>query len=187
MRVTLIGDSIRIGYQPHITRELSGQAEGWGPDQNGGASANGMADLDNWVLDRRADVVHVNSGLHDLKLPEGEYQVPLEQYVHNLHEMIDRVRGEFDGQMIWATTTPVMDERHQAVKHFERHEEDVRRYNEAALAVMESHGVSINDLHETVMEAGVARLLTDDGVHFTDEGYRILANAVADRILTAVG
>ena len=45
-------------------------------------------------------------------------------------------------------------------------------------------GVPISDLYGAVAGAGRADLLTADGVHFTDEGYRFLGKTVADRILT---
>lgn len=186
-RAILIGDSIRIGYQPHVKARLEGRAEVIAPDTNGGDSRKVLENLDPWVLQPEADLVHLNCGLHDLRLTEDGYQVPLEQYVHNLHEIVDRILAESGKELIWATTTPVIDERHQRVKQFERHEKDVRRYNEGALAVMSSHGVPINDLHEVARQDGVAHLLRPDGVHFTEEGYRILARAVASNILAAVG
>lgn len=186
MLVTLIGDSIRKGYEASVSAELSDRAETWGPEQNGGDSENVLNHLDEWVLERNPDIVHMNCGLHDLRTSDGDYQVPLDNYVHNLHEIIDRLRGEFAGKLIWATTTPVIDERHQSVKPFERHEEDVHRYNEGALAVMRSHGVPINDLHEVVVNAGPPQLLKQDGVHFTEEGYKLLGEHVASSILTMV-
>jgi lysophospholipase L1-like esterase len=186
-RVILIGDSIRLGYQPHVTAQLEGRAEVTGTDENGGDSRRVLENLDPWVLQPEADLVHLNCGLHDLRLTGDGYQVPLEEYVHNLHEIVDRILAESGKELIWATTTPVIDERHQQVKQFERHEKDVRRYNEGALAVMSSHGVTINDLHEVAQKNGLAHLLRPDGVHFTEEGYGILARAVASNILAAAG
>ena len=34
--VVLIGDSIRMGYQPFVTEALAGEAEIWAPEENGG-------------------------------------------------------------------------------------------------------------------------------------------------------
>ena len=184
---TLIGDSIRMGYQPLVVRALSGRVDVWSDEQNGGDSRNVLANLEQWALARPADVLHVNCGLHDLKLlPEG-YQVPLEEYVKNIHAIMDKLAEKFRGRVIWATTTPVIDERHQKVKPFERHEEDVRRYNEAALSVMQSHKVAVNDLHEVIVKAGPAVLLGEDGVHFNERGKEVLAEAVAAAILDALG
>ena len=56
---------------------------------------------------------------------------------------------------------------------------DVAAYNAAARSVVEELDVPIDDLFAVVERAGKARLLTQDGVHFTDEGSQILAGAVA--------
>ena len=84
----LIGDSIRIGYQAHVMAALSGQAEIWVPEQNGGDSRNVLAHLDEWVLARAPDLVHVNCGLHDLKRAFGAGpNVPLEEYAANVRQL----------------------------------------------------------------------------------------------------
>ena len=33
--VLLLGDSIRMGYEPHVRRKLEGRAEVFGPNENG--------------------------------------------------------------------------------------------------------------------------------------------------------
>ena len=68
-QVLLIGDSIRMGYQETVARQLCDVAEVWGPEQNGGDSANVRAHLEEWALSRPAAVLHLNCGLHDLKRP----------------------------------------------------------------------------------------------------------------------
>ena len=39
-QLILIGDSIRMGYQADVIRELTELADVWAPTQNGGNSAN---------------------------------------------------------------------------------------------------------------------------------------------------
>ena len=65
--IVLIGDSIRMGYQEKVREQLADWAYVWVPEENGGTSENILAHLDKWVLSRRADVVHINCGLHDIK------------------------------------------------------------------------------------------------------------------------
>ena len=65
-KLILIGDSIRMGYQAAVIRELIGLADVWAPEQNGGNSANILKHLDEWVLRQSPDIVHINCGLHDL-------------------------------------------------------------------------------------------------------------------------
>ncbi|HEY66459.1 MAG TPA: hypothetical protein G4O02_18060 [Caldilineae bacterium] len=38
--VVLIGDSIRMGYEPFVWEMLQGVADVWGPEENGGTSQN---------------------------------------------------------------------------------------------------------------------------------------------------
>jgi len=91
--VLLIGDSIRLGYAPTVTQRLAGRMEVVSPAANGGDSANMLRHLEEWVTAARPDLVHCNCGLHDLKLTEGRYQVPPEDYGANLREIVRRLRA----------------------------------------------------------------------------------------------
>jgi lysophospholipase L1-like esterase len=185
-KVILIGDSIRIGYSPFVARELEGEAEIWGPEANGGTSRNILANLDEWVIARDADVVHINCGLHDLARDWDEdgtprvVRVPLEEYSPNVRRILSRIQ-ESGKKVIWATTTPVHEENHKS-KGFDRLEGDVLRYNEAATRVAGELGVPVNDLYRVVQDAGEASGLLPDGVHFTPEGSTRLGNAVAQSL-----
>lgn len=179
--VILIGDSIRMGYQSFVQKELQGWAQVWGPEENGGTSENVLNHLEEWVLLRRAGIIHVNAGLHDLRraLDATENAIPLEEYRHHVELVLRTVRDETGARLIWATTTPVNSELHRGSKGFQRLETNVAAYNEAATEICDRLGVEINDLFEVVSESGRDRLLTADGVHFTDEGYALLGKAVA--------
>jgi lysophospholipase L1-like esterase len=178
--IVLIGDSIRMGYQDHVARELADQVEIWAPEQNGGDSRNVLAHLDEWVISRAPDLVHVNCGLHDLKRAFGEGQnVPLEEYGHNVRQILAQLQSDFEGVVVWAQTTPVDEKLHHQNKGFDRFEADVDAYNEVARSVAVGLGVPVDDLFAVVEREGKARLLTPDGVHFTEEGSQILGRAVA--------
>ena len=107
--VVLIGDSIRMGYQDSVRRELEGEARVWTPDQNGGTSADVLDHLDEWVLARGADVVHLNCGLHDLKksFESGDPEIPPEQYSANIRAVFDGVREAATSTLIWARVVKV--------------------------------------------------------------------------------
>jgi len=60
VNVTLIGDSIRMAYEPLVVEKLSGRAEVWGPVECCGTSRYVLEHLEDWVLSRPADVVHMN-------------------------------------------------------------------------------------------------------------------------------
>ena len=179
--VILIGDSIRMGYEDCVRRELEGRAQVWSPEENGGTSANVLRHLEEWVLSRPADVVHVNCGLHDIVKPfdSGEPETSLEEYSANVRAILSRAQAEADCALVWASTTPVNEDWHHRHKGFDRFEEDVRAYNRAASAVTDELGLPQNDLYSVISQAGRDRLLTGDGVHFTDEGCALLGTAVA--------
>jgi hypothetical protein len=108
--VVLVGDSIRLGYAALVAERLRGVAEILSARENGGDSANVLAHLDEWVIDKRPALVHLNTGLHDLKRSRagGAYQVPLERYAQNLREVVRRVQSA-GVPLVFALTTPIHD------------------------------------------------------------------------------
>ena len=187
-RVVLIGDSIRMGYEPVVGRALSGRAEVWGPAENGRDTPNVLAHLDDWVISRRPDVVHVNAGLHDIKRPRdgSGVVVPVERYRENLDLIFRRLAEETGATLVWATTTPVNEEWHHERKGFDRRERDVEEYNRVSLELARAHGLAVNDLFALVTEAGRDGLLVPDGAHFNEEGCRLLGTAVAKAAMDTV-
>ncbi|MBY5913788.1 SGNH/GDSL hydrolase family protein [Rhizobium leguminosarum] len=186
--VLLIGDSIRLHYQPYVIKAFEGQANVWGPEENCQSSGVIWNNLDRWVISKRPDVVHLNCGLHDLRHDEGpaEALVPLDAYQANITGIFERVRAETTAELIWATVTPIIEERHQAVRSSRRYERDVSAYNAVGISVARRFGVTINDLHTTVSEAGPEVLLKQDGLHFVEEGYALLGAKVADALRSFV-
>ena len=187
--VALIGDSIRIGYAPLVAELLADEARILSQEPNGGDSGRVLEHLDEWAIRDRPAVVHFNCGLHDLKCSraDGTYQVPLAQYEANLRRIVERLREGTDARLIFATTTPILDERHarrggSTPIEFNRFEADVRRYNEVAHAVMAAANVPVNDLHQVVVAAGPEATMREDGTHYTPEGNALLARAVAGHL-----
>src|SRR5262245_56673006 len=66
-KVLLIGDSIRLGYAPLVAKKLAGVAEVVSLPEPIGDTTVVLKNLDAWLAGKPA-VVHVNSGLHDLKV-----------------------------------------------------------------------------------------------------------------------
>jgi len=182
--VVLIGDSIRMSYQPFVTEILRGEADVWGPEENGGTSVNVLAHLGSWAIARDADVIHLNCGLHDLKRLEdpARTDVPLDAYRDNVRTILTTLGERTRSRIIWAATTPVNPQWHEQNKGFVRLEADVDAYNEAAAAVATELGLQIDDLCAAVEAAGCDSVLGPDGVHFKPEGYRLLAETVAEAV-----
>jgi hypothetical protein len=128
-------------------------------------------------------------GLHDLKTDPktAAKQVDLEAYTKHLAEVCRRLDRETGARLVFATTTPVIDERHQATKPFIRREADVEAYNRAALEVLASIPiVAVDDLHALVVQIGRESALLEDGVHFTEAAYRALGEKVALAVRLAI-
>jgi lysophospholipase L1-like esterase/dienelactone hydrolase len=184
-RVLLLGDSIRIGYAPLVAKKLEGVAVVVHPGQENCADTpTTFRGLDRWLADAKPAVVHFNCGLHDLKFDRKAktHQVHLEQYDANLRGIVGRLR-KATPNIVFATTTPILDDRHAARKaSFDRFDRDVVAFNERAVTVMRNLGVPVNDLERIVRDGGPAKLLGKDGTHFTPAGSERLADAVADSI-----
>jgi acyl-CoA thioesterase-1 len=183
-KVVLIGDSISMGYHDTVRAALAGGAEVWRPEANCEDSRRVLAMFEQWIVEPRPDVLHINAGLHDMKksFGDGSYQVPLADYERNVREILRRALEETDAVVIWALTTPVNEPWHHANKPFDRLGADVSAYNAAARRVCRETGVEVNDLHAVVMAAGRDELLLPDGVHFGQEGCRLLGRAVAGAV-----
>lgn len=179
-RVVLVGDSIRLGYAPHVRQRLAGKVEVVSPD---GAGDSGwlLKNLDALILDHKPDVVHFNVGLHDLRVAREKktYQIPIADYERNLIAIVERLR-KTNATLVFATTTPIVDEKHALRKGgIDRFEADVARYNEAAVRVMRKYGLIVHDLHHWLTQA---KLPPDagDGCHFTKESSARIAATVID-------
>lgn len=182
-KVVLIGDSIRLGYAPGVTQRLARRAQVVSPSDNGGDSKNVLEHLDEWVIREQPDLVHLNCGLHDLKQAkaDGTHQVEVDAYRDNLKKIVGRIQKETHAAVVFANTTPIVDERHaKRGADFDRREADVARYNDAAQSVMRELGVPVDDLHWVIERAGRESQLGVDGTHYTPAGYNLLADAVAD-------
>ena len=187
-KIILIGDSISMGYRGFVQAELNGIATCWGPDENGGTSRNVLAHLDDWVLNRPVDVIHLNCGLHDGKREFGsdDTQVPLAEYENNVRLILRKIQESSAARLIWATTTPVNEEWHHRLKGFDRCEADVVAFNAVALKVAAAAGVIVDDLFNLVEQAGRDELLLEDGVHFKPAGYRLLGAVVSRSVRAAL-
>jgi lysophospholipase L1-like esterase len=187
--VILLGDSIRMGYQPTVVQELAGIADVWAPTENGAHTANLLVQLSTWVLPKNASVVHVNAGLHDLKTVHWDTRetvVPLKHYRDNVETLLETMQQRTQAKIIWATTTMVNDEgsrqARQKNREFRRYNADVEAYNREAVKVCRKLRVPVNDLYTLSRTAQQ----TPDGVHFTPEGYQTLGRQVAAQIRNAL-
>ena len=187
-KVVLIGDSIRLGYAPEVAKLLAGKATIVSAKANGGDSANVLKNLTAWAIAEKPNIVHFNCGIHDTKKDKqsGKFQVPPEQYEKNLRSIVEQIRKETSARVIFATTTPIIDDRAAAKRDkatYELLDASIIEFNGIASRVMKELKVPVDDLR-AVIGAGEERgqLMSDDGVHFTAAGTKKLAAAVAEFI-----
>lgn len=192
-QVLLIGDSIRLGYAPLVAKKLDGIAEVFSVPDNYADTANTLKMLDKFFQEGKAPfaaspdplVVHFNCGLHDLKVNKktGTHQVPLDDYEKNLKEIVRKLKQRTP-HVIFATTTPIIDDRHAGRKaDFDRFDKDVVLFNDRAVKTILGLGVPVHDLNRIVRNGGPAEMLGKDGTHYTPAGYERLADAVTDSVL----
>jgi len=184
-KIFLIGDSIRIGYDSIVREIMQDEAQVYWSNDNARFTAYTFRYLTDWSKSdcdpEKIDFVHWNNGLWDaLHIMGDDCQTPLGEYQNGVLRIARRVKRIFpNAQVAFAYTTSVVESR--MGEQFYRRNADIRQYNEAARRVLEDEGVMIDDLYTVAAEMS-DDLHAPDGTHFTPEGYRVLAEAVADFI-----
>ncbi len=184
-KVVLLGDSVREHYAPFVAELLAGKAVVVTPKTNGGDTGKLLTNLNDWAIKEQPDVIHFNSGIHDTKRDQktGKYNVPPEKYEANLREIVKQLRAETKAKLVFALSTPLIDERSKGYwksRSYQLFNASVMEYNVIALRVMKELDVPVNDLPAALGDAAEsARLHDSGGIHFTEEGSKKLAAAVA--------
>ena len=182
-KVLLLGDSIRMSYQPHVRQLLEGRAEVVGPVENCQYSLFTLSSIDRWLGEcGTPDIVHWNNGLHDAgHNPErSPIQIPWEMYRDNLAFVLKRLVS-ITPRVIWATTTPPHPDRPFRETEWSWRNEEINPYDRAARELMEAHGVVINDLRKLVGD-NVADFLSEDQIHLSAAGEWACARAAVSCI-----
>ncbi|MBI1310220.1 SGNH/GDSL hydrolase family protein [bacterium] len=171
-RVLLIGDSVSRAYTQTVRKDLAGKANVHRAPANCGPTATGLKKLDVWLGDGKWDVIHFNFGIHDRATPIADYTARLEELVNRMQQT--------GATVCWATTTPipdVPDKKYSAASIVER--------NAAALAVMQKHGVAVDDLFAAISPR-LAELQNPNDVHFSGPGNEFLGHQVATFLQTVL-
>lgn len=183
MKILLLGDSIRMSYQPLVAKALQGTADVVGPEDNCQYSLYTLASLERWLRQfGTPDIVHWNNGIHDAghNPDRSPAQIPIEIYRLTLEFILQRLQ-ESGAKIIWATSTPVHPDRPFRNDQWAWRNAEIDRYNSVALDLMESRGIPVNDLHSIVM-SDIDANLCEDMLHLSEAGMGKCANAVADVI-----
>jgi hypothetical protein len=187
--VLIIGDSISIGYTPYVVEALEGKAKVVHNEGNAQHTGTGLLKLDDWLGNTKWDVIHFNWGLWDLcyrseqskvygnrDKVNGQVTLTPEEYGKNLEELVLRLK-QTNAKLIFATITYVP--KGEAGRFFG----DDKKYNKVAVQIMKKHDIEINKLHAISRKIHKKHKKEEGDVHFTPEGYELLAKEVTNKIL----
>lgn len=192
-RVLLLGDSIRMGYDEYVKELLDGEFEVIYDDaDNGRFSAYTLWQANQFFKNcGRFDVVHWNNGYWDMNIeyPMTEAMHPVDEYVYFLKRILKEIRRN-GAVPVFAATTPILSAEAarevigEGVQFTAYKNEWVKEYNSAAVKLMQSEGVMINDLYSLCMK-DPHFYKCPDLLHLTEEGYRLCAAQTAQAIRDA--
>jgi hypothetical protein len=173
--VLLIGDSIAVGYSAKVQEQLDGTA-------NVARLATSKCLCDKALLkelgyafwEYRYEVVHFNNGLHGWSFTEEDYASSFPAFFEHLRKLAK------NAALIWANSTPVRCRDNREQLDAERNQRVIAR-NRIARQFLSEHNVITNDLYGLMV--GHPELCTD-GVHYNNDGYKIMADAVCKCILS---
>ena len=190
-KIILIGDSIRLGYEAYVRSAFRDVAEVYAPEENCRFAhyvfryLHEWKAIGNWPTD--ADVVHWNAGLWDVIHFFGEEaQTSLSAYAEVIARIDRRLRTLFpQAKIVFATSTSVDEEAYKQ-SSYKRSNDEIARYNRAAVEALSSTDAIINDLFPlTLALPAEAR---SDLTHFNNDlGCRYLGSWVTAKIASVLG
>ena len=176
-RLMLIGDSIRMNYQPVVEKELAGEFEVVAPEENCRFAKFALNELERWFeACGEPDIIHWNIGLWDSAVvcKEDGMFTPPEEYLHYMSR-IQRELFKHTDKVIFATTTPVLP------GSLNQHIEYIESLNRIIVPFMQEQGVAINDLYR-LLKSRESELQSPDCIHLNPLGQQVLGKAVADAV-----
>lgn len=179
MKITLIGDSIRMQYEPIVRAALEDKFEIFSPEENCRYAKFNLRGMWDWKEAMQGSrIVHWNCGLWDICDIFGDgLFTSVEEYCATVSRVADILLSRFD-KVIFATTTPVREE------NVWNDNAEIVRFNEAIVPILREKGVIINDLHSIIVK-DIKNLVSDDLIHLSESGVKLAANAVIAKILEA--
>lgn len=187
-KVLIIGDSISIGYTPHVQEALSGKYTVVHNEGNAGHTGMGLENIHDWLGEEKWDIILFNWGLWDLcyRHPDsklygnrdkinGTLTFSPEEYGQNL-DSLARILKRTGARLSFVTTT--------CVPEYEggRIQGDEYVYNSVARAIMFEHGIQVTDLNKYSYGIHAESGKGDDDVHYTVEGYKELSEVIVSAI-----
>lgn len=176
-QVLLLGDSIRLNYQPLVKEKLDGLAEVVGPVDNCRFAKYTLWYVNQWLDEHgKPDIIHWNNGLWDVFHYNEEMGIstPLEEYKSYIKKIL-KVFKRTGSKIIWATTTPAKPQ------NINYDNNEIDRYNDEIIKYMVEEQIEINDLNK-IVKSNIDSYIADDNLHLSEAGKEVCAEAVAKAI-----
>lgn len=174
-KVSLLGDSIRLGYGAYVPTILGEHYEVFQPEENCRFSKYTLRGIFDWAEGLKdSDVIHWNNGLWDATEIFGDgLFTSIDEYVENMLR-IARLLKKITPNVIFATTTPTHPEYEYT------HNDKIDMFNAAIVPKLQELGIEINDLSSLVKAH--PEYICEDKIHLTPEGFTACANQVVSVI-----
>ena len=172
-----------------VKKTLEGKVNVIYPDENCRFASYVLREFHEYLKDVKGediDVVHWNAGLWDcLRLFGEEPHTPIDVYAYYIDRICVRIKKICpNAKIIFATSTRVISEKMS--KDFKRYNEEIEKYNEAAVNVVKKHGFKINDLYAVF--ASLPEEAHSDPVHYyTPMGTEAFTNQLLSCVLPELG
>lgn len=183
-KILIIGDSISIGYTPFVKEALKDVAIVEHNKGNAQHTGTGLLKLEEWLENKNWDIIQFNWGLWDLcyRHPNSKVQgnrdkingtitLSPELYEKNLTKIVTRLK-QTGATLIFVSTTYVPE------NEAGRFAGDEIVYNTIAKKVMKQQGVVVNDIYAASKQIHKTYGLGNDNVHYTNQGYKLLADKI---------
>ncbi len=184
-KVLIIGDSISLGYTPHVRERLNAfqVQHGGGDGSNNSSSRETRSQVDSWLVGLgQGDSITWNNGLHEAMrdaLPAVETHISLTEYRENLHAIAQKLVAT-QARIFFFTTTYVP--AHISWQPAIQKRDDLNRVaREVMTDYPEITVVDLGAFSETIKPLMINADLGDD-LHYTSAGY----DAIADFIVNSL-
>ena len=182
-KLLLIGDSIRMGYEAEVKKNLENEFEVWAPPENCRFAKYTLCHLKGWLnaYGETPDVIHWNNGFWDtcIRYEEDGNFTKIEEYERDMLSILRELKKMTD-KVIFATTTPVNP------KHHDQKNETVDFYNKVIVEKLKKENVFINDLN-TFVKPHIDEYICEDLLHLSEKGQKACGKAVSDFVLSVCG
>ena len=152
----------------------------------GNTTREGLARIREDVLAHKPDMVLIEFGGNDAT-PDPERHVSLDEFADNLHSMHEQIITSCPGaRVVLLTFPPVIDDWHtwKGDEFFAPDGGDayVEKYRQATRNYAFVHGLALVDIDKALRQAiengSTGQYILPDGVHLTEEGHAVVAEAV---------